>query len=99
MLGRRHSDLHDYLLFAEPAKVVVESGGRESITVNDTSLGLEATDPGVPPTNRHVLVLEVFSHEQQDAMIRLCRKYVGAWVGAKYTAPLRLCRPYSKHAA
>ena len=42
----------------------------------DAASGEDTEDPGIPPAQRHVVVLEVFSHEYQELMNTLCRAYV-----------------------
>jgi hypothetical protein len=39
------------------------------------SLGDSDADPGIPPTKRHVLVVEVYSHEHQNAMHHMCDRH------------------------
>jgi hypothetical protein len=38
-------------------------------------LSLGGADPDIPPTKRHVLVVEVYSHEHQNAMQHMCDRY------------------------
>jgi hypothetical protein len=38
-------------------------------------LSLGGADPDIPPTKRHVLVVEVYSHEHQNAMHHMCDRH------------------------